>query len=124
MAIVKDVETEFGNTFKYHKIRDVRIINSDKVGVQIGITVESYATKEARIAGKSPVKTENIITGADFALEPFYKLLTAKFDQYADADDDFDNSFKVTLADTKGRKVRYSQQTVHGQKISEREEII
>ena len=123
MAIVKDVETEFGNTFKYHKIRDVRIINSDKVGVQIGITVESYATKEARIAGKSPVKTENIITGANFALEPFYKLLTAKFDQYADADDDFDNSFKA-LADTKERKVRYSQQTVHGQKISEREEII
>lgn len=123
MAIVKDVETEFGNTFKYHKIRDVRIINSDKVGVQIGITVESYATKEARIAGKSPVKTENIITGADFALEPFYKLLTAKFDQYADADDDFDNSFKA-VADTKERKVRYSQQTVHGQKISEREEIL
>lgn len=122
MAIVKDVETEFGNTFQYHKIRDVRIINSDKVGVQIGITVESYATKEARIAGKSPVKTENIITGADFALEPFYKLLTAKFDQYADADDDFDNSFKA-VAEGK-RKVRYSQQTIHGEKISEREEIL
>lgn len=123
MAIVKDVETEFGNTFKYHKIRDVRIINSDKVGVQIGITVESYVTKEARIAGKSPVKTENIITGANFALEPFYKLLTAKFAQYADADDDFDNSFKAVVENGK-RKVRYSQQTVQGQKISEREEIL
>lgn len=119
MAIKKSIENEFGTSFNYHKIKDIRIVNSDN-GVQLSIIVDSYVSKEARITGKSPVRTENIISNADFALSPFYALLTSKFTQYADAEDDFDNSFK---SKTDNKSVRYTQQTMKGNVISSREEF-
>lgn len=94
MAIKKDVENEYGTEFNYHKIRDVRITASDKDGIVLNMTVESYKDKEARVAGKAPTVRQCIIYGADFAMSPFYSLLKAKFPEFKNSDDDFDNSFK------------------------------
>lgn len=96
MALVKEIENEYGIDFKYHKIRDVRInTQGGNVGTQLIITVDSYATKDTRIGQKAPSTRQCVILGADFALEPFYKLLRAKFPEFSDAEDDMDNSFKI-----------------------------
>ena len=94
MAIEKDVENEYGAKFSYHKLRDVRIINDDKIGVQVTLTVMSWLNKQARIDGKEPTVRQCIISNADFAMTPFYKLLKAKFDDFSHGLDDFDNAFK------------------------------
>lgn len=86
MAIIKDVETSYGTIFNYHKIGDVKIIKTNDE-IQLRITVESYLNKEARIEGKQPVITEAIILNADFALNPFYALLKAKFPEFEGIDD-------------------------------------
>lgn len=94
MAINKDVENEYGAEFNYHKLREVRIINDDKVGIQLSMTVYSWINKEARIARKVPCVRRCIINGADFAMTPFYALLKTKFPEFTDGIDDFDNDFK------------------------------
>ncbi|MBO7735091.1 MAG: hypothetical protein J6S67_21185 [Methanobrevibacter sp.] len=99
MAINKSVENEYGAEFTYHKLREVRIINDDDAGVQLALTVYSWINKDARIAGKAPTVRRCIVNKADFALNPFYALLKAKFSDFAvsgtDGADDFDNSFKL-----------------------------
>lgn len=93
MAILKDVGNEFGIDFHYHKLREVRVTNDDK-GVQLVLTIYSWADKQARIDGKQPCLRQCIIDGADFAMTPFYALLKAKFDEFNGGENDFDNSFK------------------------------
>ena len=95
MAINKNVENEYGMQFAYHKIREVRVINDDNVGVQLVMTVYSWLNKEARINGKEPIIQNCIINKADFAMTPFYALLKAKFPDYSNGIDDYDNSFKT-----------------------------
>lgn len=95
MAINKEIENEYGANFRYHKLREVRIINDDKIGVQLTMTVYSWLDKQARIDGKQPTVRQCIIDGADFAMTPFYALLKAKFSNFDDGKDDFDNSFKA-----------------------------
>ncbi len=114
MAIDKEVENEFGAKFHYHKLRDVRVINDDNIGVQITMTVQSWLDKEARIAGKQPTVCQCIIQGADFAMLPFYTLLKAKFPDFSHGEDDYDNSFKEN-----GEKgpANYTVQTGHGDLI-------
>lgn len=94
MAIKKAVENEYGAEFTYHKLRDVRVVNDDRVGVQLALTVQSWLNKQARIDGKEPTVRQCIISNADFAMTPFYALLKAKFPDFAAGADDFDNSFK------------------------------
>lgn len=110
MAIEKPVENEFGIDFEYHKIREVRIINDDKIGVQLVITVFSWADKKARIEGREPVKMQCIIDQADFAMTPFYALLKAKFPDFGNGKDDFDNSFKKVPEGTP----QFFEQTAQG----------
>lgn len=86
MALIKEIENSYGVTFNYHKIGDVRILKT-KAGTQLRITVESYLDKEARRNGKQPIKTEAIIEHAEFALDPFYALLKAKFPEFSGLDD-------------------------------------
>ena len=117
MALVKGIENSYGVKFSYHKIDNVKIVVTDK-GIQLRMTVDSYVDKDARKNGKKPVRTENIIEGADFALTPFYMLLKAKFADYADADDDFIDDWK----ETKPAKITYTQQTPQGDLISHYEE--
>lgn len=94
MAIIKDVESDYGIPFNYHKIKSVRIeMNPKDNQIVLIMKVASYVSKEARIQNKDAVYTECIIDNADFALTPFYQLLKAKFPDYSGADD-FDNSFK------------------------------
>lgn len=94
MAIIKEIESDFGVPFVYHKIKSVRIENDPKTDEIILImTVASYATKQARAENKNAVFTQCSISNADFALTPFYRLLKAKFPEYA-GEDDFDNGFK------------------------------
>ena len=102
MAINKKIENEYGAEFEYHKIREVKIKNT-KNGIQLIMTVDSYLDKQARIANKSPTTRECIINNADFALQPFYALLKAKFPDFKLAHDDMDNSFKGEkfVSDTK-----------------------
>lgn len=119
MAIKMPVENEYGAQFEYHKLREVRIINSDKIGVQLTLTVDSWLNRRARIEGKQPTTRQCIIMEADFAMEPFYKLLKAKFPEFSTGTDDFDNSFKP---DQKESGTQYIEQTVHGQIISRRME--
>lgn len=94
MAINKGVENEYGTQFYYHKLRDVRVVNDDNVGVQVVMTVYSWVNKEARINGKEPCVRQCIIQGADFAMTPFYALLKAKFPEFTSGENDMDNSFK------------------------------
>ena len=95
MAISKAVENEYGAEFSYHKLREVRIINDEKIGIQLTMTVFSWINRQARIDGKRPTVRQCIIEGADFALTPFYALLKAKFPDFSSGDDDYDNSFKT-----------------------------
>ncbi|MBO7731663.1 MAG: hypothetical protein J6S67_03905 [Methanobrevibacter sp.] len=95
MAIDKKIENEFGAEFSYHKLREVRIVNDDKVGIQLVMTVYSWVNKQARIDGKQPTVRQCIIMAADFAMTPFYALLKAKFPEFTTGEDDYDNSFKV-----------------------------
>ena len=95
MAIGKPVENEYGAQFTYHKLREVRIINDDNIGVQLTLTVYSWLDKKSRIEGKQPTIRQCIISNADFAVDPFYALLKAKFPDFAKGEDDMDNSFKA-----------------------------
>lgn len=113
MAIDKDVENEFGVEFKYHKLREVRIINDDKIGIQLTLTVYSWRDRQARIDGKQSSVRLCIIDEADFALTPFYALLKAKFPEFSNGDDDMDNSFKV-IPDG---GIEFSEQTANGKLI-------
>lgn len=115
MAIDKPVENEFGAEFTYHKLREVRIINDDKIGIQLVLTVYSWINKEARIAGKSPTVRQCIISNADFAMATFYGLLKAKFPEFSSGADDFDNSFKGP--ETEAGPVEFISQTAHGKLI-------
>lgn len=94
MAIDKAVENEYGAAFTYHKLRDVRVINNEKGGVQVVMNVYSWINKQARIDGKQPTIRQCIIDNADFAMTPFYALLKAKFEEFSDGADDFNNDFK------------------------------
>lgn len=94
MAIKGKVENEYGAMFEYHKISDVHITHDDTNGIVLTITVDSYMDKEARINGKSPTRRQCSIVGADFAMTPFYALLKAKFEEFKNIDDDFNNDFK------------------------------
>ena len=96
MAIDADVENEYGAVFKYHKLREVRVINDDNAGVQLTMTVYSWLNKQARIDGKQPTVRQCIIDNADFAMSPFYALLKAKFESFDTGLDDMDNAFKAT----------------------------
>lgn len=113
MALTKGIENIYGASFNYHKISDVKIVVSDN-GIQLRIIVDSFVDKDARKAGKKPVRTENIIEGADFALTPFYMLLKAKFGDFADASDDFDDAWKNKVTP----QVIYTQQTPQGELLS------
>lgn len=93
MAILKKVENEYGVDFRYHKLREARVINGDN-GVQLVLTVYSWADKQARIDNKQPCMRQCIINGADFAMNPFYALLKAKFPEFSHGENDFDNDFK------------------------------
>lgn len=119
MAIDMPVENEYGAQFNYHKLREVRIINSENTGVQLTLTVDSWLDKQARIDGKQPTVRQCVIQGADFAMTPFYALLKAKFTEFSDGTDDFDNSFK---AGTEMPVPEYIEQTMRGQLISRRRE--
>lgn len=94
MAIDKQVENEYGVKFTYHKLREVRIVNDDNIGVQLVLTVQSWIDKQARIDGKQPTVRQCIIMAADFAMTPFYQLLKAKFPEFEEGADDMDNGFK------------------------------
>lgn len=94
MAIDKQVENEYGVKFTYHKLREVRIVNDDNIGVQLVLTVQSWIDKQARIDGKQPTVRQCIIMAADFAMTPFYQLLKAKFPEFEAGADDMDNGFK------------------------------
>lgn len=100
MAIDKAVENEYGAEFTYHKLREVRIVNDDKIGSQLVMTVQSWINKQARIDGKVPTVRQCIIHGADFALTPFYALLKAKFPEFTDGANDFNNDFKEEVIAT------------------------
>lgn len=93
MAIIKGVENEYGIEFNYHKLREVRLVN-DGDSVQLVLTVYSWIDKQARIDGKQPCMRQCIINGADFALNPFYALLKAKFSEFTSGENDFDDAFK------------------------------
>lgn len=121
MAIVKGIENIYGAKFSYHKLSDVRIAVTAN-GIQLRMIVESYMDKDARKTGKQPVRTENIIENADFALTPFYKLLKAKFADYAGSEDDFEDSWKTNELEETKKKITYTQQTVQGKLISKYEE--
>jgi len=107
VAVNKKIENEYGAEFQYHKIRDVRITNTE-AGIQLVMTVDSYLDKQARIAGKSPTTRQCIISGADFAMTPFYALLKAKFPEFVTAVDDMDNSFKQ---DQPKQDIQYIEQS-------------
>lgn len=118
MAIDKSVENEYGAQFTYHKLREVRVINDDKAGVQVVLTVFSWINKQARIEGKQPTVRQCIISNADFAMTPFYALLKAKFEEFSHGMDDFDNKFKDVIVD--GKKAApaaasFTVQTAQGQ---------
>ena len=121
MAIDKNVENEYGAEFTYHKLRDVRIVNDDKTGIQLTLTVYSWLNKQARIEGKQPTVRQCVVMNADFALQPFYALLKAKFPEFSNGDDDFDNGFKKASTDPAASAgIEYIQQTVQGRLINRR----
>ena len=119
MAIDQRIENEYGAKFTYHKLREVRIVNDDKIGVQLTMTVYSWLNKQARIDGKQPTVRQCIIMAADFAMTPFYALLKAKFPEFTGGADDMDNSFK-TVPESTGAE--FIEQTGQGQLISRRRE--
>lgn len=127
MAIDKSVENEYGADFSYHKLRDVRITNDDKSGIQLTLTVHSWLNKQARIDGKMPTVRQCIIMNADFAMSPFYALLKAKFKDFSGGLDDFDNEFKKALlpdgAENMPAVPEYTVQTSQGQLIKRWSEI-
>ena len=102
----------------------MRIINDDNIGVQLTLTVQSWLNKQARIDGKLPTVRQCIISNADFAMTPFYALLKAKFNEFSQGADDFDNSFKVPEGGTERNSgdVEYTMQTAQGRLISRRKE--
>ena len=112
MAITKGIENIYGVSFDYHKLVDVRIKVKDG-DTTLYMTVESYRDKDARKEGKQPVRTENIILHADFALAPFYALLKAKFKDFSGASDDFEQVEKSTVSEAV-----YLQQTPQCKPIS------
>ena len=122
MAIDKKVENEYGAEFAYHKLRDVRIISDDQVGIQITMTVHSWLNKQARIDGKQPTVRQCIIDHADFAMQPFYALLKAKFPEFAGGLDDMNNDFKKDR-EASG-DVEYIQQTAQGQLIERHKDTV
>lgn len=126
MAIDKAVENEFGAKFTYHKLRDVRVVNDDKIGVQVTLTVQSWLNKQARIDGKEPTVRQCIISNADFALTPFYALLKAKFPEFSHGDDDYDNSFKLPEGNELVADVRpeFTVQTAQGRLIDRWQETL
>lgn len=113
MAINKELENQYQVKFNYHKIHSVRIL-TDEDGIQLRIVTASYANKEARKNGAKAVLTENIIQNADFAMNPFYALLKAKFPSFSDGLDDFDDAWKSAPG-----RVLYAQQTMEGQTIQQ-----
>lgn len=125
MAIDKQVENEYGAQFTYHKLREVRVINDDATGVQLVLTVQSWLNKQARINGREPTVRQCIIMHADFAMTPFYALLKAKFPDFAEGTDDFDNDFKAVkipaaekmrnTMEAKQVQAEYTVQTMQGQ---------
>ena len=116
MAVVKGIENVYGAEFSYHAIQSVSIMRIQNE-LQLRIVVASWINKEARKEGKKPVLTENIIQNADFALEPFYALLKAKFEDYSGADDDWE-----VVSGKKQLPAVYTQQTPAGEIISRHEE--
>lgn len=115
MAISKNVENEYGAKFNYHKLQNIRIVNGSS-GVQMTLTVQSWIDKQARIDGKQPTVRQCIISNADFALTPFYALLKAKFPDFTNGTDDFNNDFKKqSVAAEKASDVSYTVQTAQGQ---------
>ena len=110
MAITKDIENEFGANFFYHKLQEVRIINTNN-GVQLALTVYSWIDKQARIDGKKASVRKCIINNADFALTSFYALLKAKFPEFSDGENDFDNDFKGNV---EAGDVEFFDQTADG----------
>lgn len=118
MAIDKEVENEYGAAFKYHKIKEVRIVNDANKGITIFMTVYSYLDKQARIDGKQPTVRQCIIDNADFAMTPFYALLKAKFTDFAGIDD-MDNSFK---GEREAGPVKLIEQTLSGKLLNKKVE--
>ena len=121
MAIDKKVENEYGAEFVYHKLRDIRIVNDDKIGIQMTLTVQSWLNKQARIEGKQPTVRQCVIMNADFAMQPFYALLKAKFPEFAGGLDDMNNDFKKDRAAS--GDVEYIQQTAQGALIERHKDI-
>lgn len=117
MGIKKEIENEYKAKFNYHKISEVRILTVNGV-TQLRIMTESYVDKDARKAGAKAVKTENIIENAEFALNPFYALLKAKFPMFQDGEDDFSDDWKGA----ESGKPQYTQQTPSGDLIAQWEE--
>ena len=113
MAIDAKVENEYGAQFSYHKLREIRIVNDDKTGIQLVMTVYSWLDKQARIDGKQPTARQCIILDADFAMQSFYALLKAKFPEFNSGTDDFDNSHKAEHE----QHVQFVEQTAQGQLI-------
>lgn len=121
MAINKEIENDYGVIFSYHKIKEVQILSAiEGRAAQIIITTESYKDKQARIDGKRPLIQKEILYGTDFALEPFYYFLKKKFPDFANGEDDFDNSFKTAIENL---EVKYIQQSEDGKfaKINQEE---
>lgn len=92
MAVIKEIENEFGAKFNYHKLQKVIIENTDN-GVTIIMNVESYLNEDARKDGKVPTVRQCIINGADFALTPFYQILKGKFPEFQNCEDEMSNAF-------------------------------
>lgn len=116
MGLNKGIENQYGINFDYHRINDVHIIVTES-GIQVRMTVSSYVNEYARRNGKAAYKTVNIIDGADFALTPFYLLLKAKFADFADAADVFEE-----VQQEERRRMVYTTQTLQGRLISQTEE--
>lgn len=116
MGLNKGIENQYGINFDYHRINDVHIIVTES-GIQVRMTVSSYVNEHARRNGKAAYKTVNIIDGADFALTPFYLLLKAKFADFADAADVFEE-----VQQEERRRMVYTTQTLQGRLISQTEE--
>lgn len=115
MALKKGIENLYGVEFSYHKVVQVRL-QSGNEGVQLKIVTASWRDKQARIEGKKPIVTENVIENASFALNPFYSLLKAKFPDFSDAEDDWE-TFALSI-----RPAVCIQQTAEGKLISRSED--
>lgn len=94
MAINKIILGQDGFDRTYHKIQDVHILIGDTGKIQLQMVVASWKDKDARKSGKEALFRQCSIVGADFAMTPFYALLKAKFPDYDDGNDDFDDVWK------------------------------